>query len=633
MTPKDIIEVLENTQNKIERTGDEKSKEILFVLHNLIEDIFSDNTKLRQENQTLKDEINNLKGEQGKPVIKPSRREKDGNISSENERKAAEASDDESNREAFKLGKSSLEKLKENRIPGEVLEKLQSLDKQKYENKDEFVNAVTSAIGSDLTNQYIKILIKYAKYKKRKSTPKISEIHIDREETCFVDTDQLPEDAENKGCRDKVVQDLIIKTDNIKFKREVYYSPSMKKTWMGEIPIGYEGGYGPHVKSHIVSMKYVNNMSIPKINEFLNNCNILISGSYISNRLTKHMDVFHKEKAEIYQASLEASSYQQIDDTGCRVNGQNQYTQIMCNSFATIFFTTERKDRLTILDILRNFDCRSFLFNEETFSLLEQLNVSRKLIVLLNKVEKNTAFNEQEMDKILNDLFPKPDKGKILRIRIREAAAIAYYHQEVGMPVVKVLLGDDAPQFKLITKELSLCWVHDGRHYKRLRPIVPNHQKEVTTFLDSYWKFYHTLHEYKKNPSPELAGSISDEFDILFSTKTDYDELNKRISKTKVKKKELLLVLKHPELPLHNNRSENGARVQKRREDVSLHTITKEGTDAKDAMMTTVETAKKLLVNPFKYIFDRISKKFEMPFLANLIRAKCTSPPTVNNTS
>ena len=52
-------------------------------------------------------------------------------------------------------------------------------------------------------------------------------------------------------------------------------------------------------------------------------------------------------------------------------------------------------------------------------------------------------------------------------------------------------------------------------------------------------------------------------------------------------------MLKYPELPLHNNRSELGARVQKRREDVSLQTITKEGTDAKDSMQTVVETAKK----------------------------------------
>ena len=31
MTQKDIIKVLENIQNKIEETGDEKSREILFV--------------------------------------------------------------------------------------------------------------------------------------------------------------------------------------------------------------------------------------------------------------------------------------------------------------------------------------------------------------------------------------------------------------------------------------------------------------------------------------------------------------------------------------------------------------------------------------------------------------------------
>ncbi|MGK5093955.1 hypothetical protein WDW89_18320 [Deltaproteobacteria bacterium TL4] len=40
--------------------------------------------------------------------------------------------------------------------------------------------------------------------------------------------------------------------------------------------------------------------------------------------------------------------------------------------------------------------------------------------------------------------------------------------------------------------------------------------------------------------------------------------------KTKEKKQRLLTVLKYPMLPLHNNISENSARVQKRREDVSL---------------------------------------------------------------
>jgi len=630
MIKKDIIKVLESIQNTIDKIEDKKTKQIVSVLYNLVEDVFSDNTRLREENQALKDEINKLKGEQGKPDIKPNNKN-DGNISSEQERKDAETSEDEISREGFKLGKSSLEKLKENRIPAEVLKYLKRLTGKKYSSKAEFIEAVKSAIGSDLTNQYIKILVKYARYKKRRRTPKLPEIQINREEKCAVDTKQLPKDAQFKGYEDKVVQDLIIKTDNVRFKREIYYSASMKKTWLGKVPFGYEGDFGPHINSHIISMKYVNNMSIPKINEFLNNFGVLISGSYISDRLTKHIDVFHQEKSEIYLASLENSSYQQIDDTGSRVNGQNYYTQIVCNPLATVFFTTKRKDRLTILDILRNFESRHFLFNEETFSLLEQLKIPKKLIILLHKVETNTAFNEQKMHEMLNNLFPDPNKGKLHRTRIMEASAIAHYHQEIGIPIVKLLLCDDAPQFKLITDDLSLCWVHDGRHYKRLRPIVPNHQKELAAFRGCYWNFYRKLYKYKKNPSCELANSISTEFDILFSTKTGYNELDDRIEKSKAKKKELLTVLKHSEIPLHNNRSENAARVQKRREDVSLQTKTKAGTESKDTMMTIIETAKKHAISSYKYIYDRISNTYKMPSLANLIRVKAASQPTIHN--
>lgn len=630
MKKTDISEILESIQNQVEKIEDRKTKEIVSVLYNLAEDIVSDNTSLLKENQALKDEINRLKGEQGKPDIKANTK-KDGNISSEKERKDAETSEDEISREGFKLDKPSLEKLKENRIPAEFLEQLKSLTGKKYSSKAEFVESVKSVIGSDLTNQHINTLVKYARYKKRNRKPKLPEIKIDREEKCKVDTEQLPEDAQFKGYKDKVVQDLIIKTDNVKFKREKYYSPSMHKIWLGKVPVGYEGDFGPHINSNIISMKYVNNMSNPKITEFIKNFGIQISGSYISDRLTKHIDVFHHEKSEIYQASLESSSYQQIDDTKSRVNGQNHYTQIVCNPLATVFFTTKRKDRLTILDVLRNFESRSFMFNDEAFSLLEQLKVPKKLIILLDKVDKNTAFNEQEMHEILINLFPDPNKGKLHRTRIMEASAIAHYHQEIDLPIVKLLLSDDAPQFKLIIDELSLCWVHDGRHYKRLLPIVPNHQKELESFRGRYWNFYRELYEYKKNPSDEFANSLSAEFDILFSTKTGYDELDKRIVKSKAKKKELLTVLNHPELPLHNNRSENGARVQKRREDVSLHTKTKEGTKAKDTMMTICETAKKHAVSSFKYIYDRVIKAFEMPSLAELIRTKAASQPTIDD--
>ena len=72
------------------------------------------------------------------------------------------------------------------------------------------------------------------------------------------------------------------------------------------------------------------------------------------------MGVFHDEKSDMYKSALEVSSYQQIDDTCSRVDGRNWYTYIVCNPLYTAFFTTERKDRLTVLDVLRNFEPRSF---------------------------------------------------------------------------------------------------------------------------------------------------------------------------------------------------------------------------------------------------------------------------------
>lgn len=70
---------------------------------------------------------------------------------------------------------------------------------------------------------------------------------------------------------------------------------------------------------------------------------------------------------------------------------------------------------------------------------------------------------------------------------------------------------------------------------------------------------------------------------------------------------------------MHNNASELGARVEKRRQDVSLQTKSEEGTTAKDSFLTITQTAKKLGVNAYRYIYDRVSKKFSMPALSDLI--------------
>ncbi|VAX36236.1 hypothetical protein MNBD_UNCLBAC01-1422 [hydrothermal vent metagenome] len=59
-----------------------------------------------------------------------------------------------------------------------------------------------------------------------------------------------------------------------------------------------------------------------------------------------------------------------------------------------------------------------------------------------------------------------------------------------------------------------------------------------------------------------------------------------------------------------------------RKRDVSLHTVTDQGTKANDTFLSIVETCRKLGVNAYEYILDRMNKTFELPSLAQLIRSR-----------
>ncbi len=65
--------------------------------------------------------------------------------------------------------------------------------------------------------------------------------------------------------------------------------------------------------------------------------------------------------------------------------------------------------------------------------------------------------------------------------------------------------------FKLLTESLSLCWVHEGRHYKKLNPLVTYHQQLLDKFREDFWDYYRQLLAYKDDPSPAMAEILRDE--------------------------------------------------------------------------------------------------------------------------
>jgi hypothetical protein len=106
-----------------------------------------------------------------------------------------------------------------------------------------------------------------------------------------------------------------------------------------------------------------------------------------------------------------------------------------------------------------------------------------------------------------------------------------------------------------------------------------------------------------------------------------YQQLDERKPLTLVKISELLYVLEHPELPLHNNPAELGARTMVQRGNISDATQTLEGTQGWDTFISLVPTTRKLGISFFEYIRDRISKVGNIPYLATTFDEKYALNP------
>ena len=533
----------------LSRIQDVNARELVTRLMNLVEKLSADLRDAQIEIQRLRDEVNRLKGEQGKPKIKGNTRKLPlTNHSSEKERH---------------------------------------------------------------------------KPRQRHKSSKRAEIQIDREQVVAVDPAILPQDAEFKGHENVVVQDILLRTDNILFRKQKYYAASTRRTYLAQLPRGYEGQFGPGIKALTLAFYFGMGTSEPKILEFYANVGIQISKGELSNLLIKDQASFHAEKDAVYEAGLQSSPWQQTDDTLTRVDGQNQHCHIVCNPVYTAYHTRPTKERLSVLDVLRNRRKRIFRLNTEALGYLENLPWSKTAWHTLQSWTAESGEQDLEESAFLERLEATlPKLSQQQRKALIDAAAVAAYHAETDFPVVQALVCDDAPQFNWLSREMMLCWVHAGRPFKKLIPVVALHRELLAGFLKQFWEYYDQLLAYRQKPTSEEGLRLEIEFDHLFSTHTGYDELDKRIAKTRAKKASLLLVLKYPELPLHNNAAELAVRQRVRKRDVSFGPRTQDGVQAWDTFGTLAATSKKLGVSFYRYLHDRISTENQIPPLADLVEKR-----------
>jgi hypothetical protein len=456
--------------------------------------------------------------------------------------------------------------------------------------------------------------------KPRQKGRKIGILVPTRTEHCVVDPASLPPEAIRHDTTEVIVQDLLLLPEIIRFVREVWLVPSTGVTITAPLPTGYQGEFGPHIQALTLTLGHGANVSQPALLTFFQDAGIAISKGTLARWLRDHRTTWRAEAQAIHQAGLASTDWQATDQTSTRVDGQNETCHVLGNPFFTVYQTRPGGTRQDVLAVLWGQE-PVFRLNADALAWLDTSRIGRTLITDLCAILPwDTDLSATALTHQLDDA------GVILgsqqRQQIWDALAIAAYHAQTAVPIIGRLLSDDATVYHLLTDAHALCWIHDARHYAKLTPVVPLHRALLATFRTEYWAFYRRLVAYRTAPTAAERDRLWTRFDELFTRRTGYLALDERIAKTWANQELLLLVLDHPELPLHNNDMELAARRRVRKRDVSFGPQSRAGAQAWDTFQTIIATASKLGVRVYAYFLGRLMAPVTTPTLADHIRER-----------
>ena len=183
---------------------------------------------------------------------------------------------------------------------------------------------------------------------------------------------------------------------------------------------------------------------------------------------------------------METSPWYGLGDTNQCVNGANCYCHVLGNPLNSIYRAMPRKDRPTVLALLRGTETPRYLVNDEAIALAAGMGVSGAVVSWFQeRLPRDREMDEAGFTKRYDKAMRFVD-GQAKR-KLFEAAALAAYRAQTDAPVVHTQLGDDARQFDDITDGRALCWVHEGRHYAKLTPMFEPFGKALEKFQDRFW--------------------------------------------------------------------------------------------------------------------------------------------------
>lgn len=452
--------------------------------------------------------------------------------------------------------------------------------------------------------------------------------HLEIDETIELRevAEPLPTDARIRSWEDRVVQDIVLHRRTVKYRIAVYYSASEGKTYRAEFPMEGYNSFGPTLRALLHLLYYECDVTQGRLEAFCDSLGLDISAGSIDNILKSQGESAVLERGEILWAGIAHSEYVHTDSTSSKEKGISLYTQIFCSPLFEAYLSNNTKSRLQVLQALCGLEDLASLpaiFNEDTDLLLAYFKVPQRYQQPLRAFwSAQGGSNIGQLKAWIDRELPKLGGQKNTLAHVLDAFALGHYFRREDFPTLRALMSDDAPEYKLLSPLHALCWIHDARDYKKLIPQLDINRRQTDIFLDEYWAFYRKLLKYKTcdQTAQNLEKPLLDgEFERIFTQRTGYENLDKLIARTHTKKTQLLYVLDHPYLPLHNNTAELAARRKVRKRDVCLHTMSANGTRIQDAYLSIIGTAKKLGISAFEYLADFVSASRKMTPLPHLI--------------
>lgn len=432
----------------------------------------------------------------------------------------------------------------------------------------------------------------------------------------------VPEGSRFRGYEDFTIQDLKIEAKIVRFRRERWVTPDGREI-LAPLPAGVDNNVGAELKRFILVQYHQMQTTVPRLVELLHTLGLDISKRQIVRILTEGHERFAQEAYDVLRAGLLHGDWVAADDTGARHKGQNRVCTQIGNHAFTFFATTMTKSRMNFLQLLRA-GYTDYVLNDKAFDYMRGRNLADKVIALLAAHPQRRFADDAAWHAHIEQLGITTMKVNPNPLTIASEGALWGAIVDHDFLDGAVVLSDDAGQFNI--HDHALCWVHAERLIHKLNAFTEKDRVLKEQVRDLVWKFYAGLKVYRLSPDPLLKPALKKRFNAIFKKRTGFVALDRLLVRLYANKPELLKVLDHPTVPLHNNLSENDIRCQVTRRKISGTTRSDKGRDCRDTFLGLIKTCKKHGILFWDYLGDRFGLSppgHSVPPLANLVAALC----------